>query len=247
MRPQDLAREQACFEILRRLPRAGVVLIGGYAVSAFGPTRFSVDLDLVTTPYGASAVRELLTREGFVHEGTWEGGGSFADRSERWSRGASGSSISVDLLIGGVSDRRSGATFSYRDLRSRAVPRRIHGQDPTSEAEALVVDREALISLKLAVGRLVDLRDVAMLASEASDEDAIMTLLRRAPMGIVRANIERLLAALETREFRDSLKGVYMLDDRAYERIVLGTRRVASQLLSRIQALNEGGKPMESR
>jgi len=74
-----------------------------------------------------------------------------------------------------------------------------------------------------------------------------MTLLRRAPMGIVRANIERLLAALETREFRDSLKGVYMLDDRAYERIVLGTRRVASQLLSRIQALNEGGKPMESR
>jgi|SRR3990170_126419 len=247
MRLQDRERERACFEVLRQLPREGVVLIGGYALSAFGMTRFSVDLDLVVPSSTAGEIRKILDREGFVLEKTWDGGGSYAGRSERWTRGASGTAISVDLLIGGVSDRTSGASHPYRELRARAIVRRILGQDPTSEAEVLVVDRETLVALKLGVGRLVDLRDVAVLAADPVDEDAIVALLRRVPEEVVRGNIERLLLALDTREFRDSLKGVYVLDDRAYARIASGARRLALSLLGRTQVGEGKGTPRESR
>lgn len=231
MRPLDRARERLGFEVLRELPRAGIVLIGGYAVSAYGPPRFSVDLDLVLREPTVPKVRTVLRRFRFRRVANWEGGAVFAGRAERWAQGVGPLPFSVDLLIGGVSDRVSGATHAYPEVRRGARRRRIRGMDPSSVAEATVPDREILIGLKLEVGRLVDLRDIAILSGEPLDLGRLGAFLRRASVEVLEAHTRRLLSALDAPSFRDSLKGVYMLDDRAFQRYVEGARKLGLSLM----------------
>lgn len=241
MRPLDRARERFCFDVLRELPRAGLVLIGGYAVSAYGPPRFSVDLDLVLRKSAVPKVQAVLRRFGFVRVGDWKGGEVFAGRAERWTRGTGPLPVSADLLIGGVSDRRSGATHAYAELRRGARRRRVRGMDASSVAEATVPDREILIGLKLEVGRLVDLRDIAILAGDPLDMGRLGAFLRAAPTDVLEEHTRTLLSVLDTRSFRDSLKGVYMLDDRAFQRYVDGARRLGLSLMRGFPGRREAG------
>lgn len=230
MRPLDRARESLCFDVLRRLPLAGVVLIGGYAVAAHGLPRFSIDLDLVLRAPSVPKVQAVLRTFGFVRVGTWEGGEGFAGGAERWTQGAGPLPVSADLLIGGVLDRVSGSMHSYAELRRGSRRRTIHGMGPTSVAEATVPDREILIGLKLEVGRSVDLRDIAILAGDPLDIDRLVSFLRRVPVQVLEEHTKELLSVLDTPGFQDSLKGVYLLDDRAFQRYAEGTRRLGLRL-----------------
>src|SRR6266566_8002879 len=85
-----LDRDRACVEILRGLTEVlgdrGVV-IGGYAVSAWGRVRFSVDLDVVIHKELADGCREFLSGRGLTRSKPWDGGGVFAGESERWELG----------------------------------------------------------------------------------------------------------------------------------------------------------------
>src|SRR2546425_191940 len=55
------ARESIIIKTLQRLPREDVVMIGGYAVNAYVPPRFSIDCDLVVL--GSSSKIESLLKE----------------------------------------------------------------------------------------------------------------------------------------------------------------------------------------
>lgn len=241
MRPPDRAREALCFDVLRGLPRAGIVLIGGYAVGAYGPPRFSVDLDLVLREPSVPRVREVLRRSGFLRVGNWKGGAVFAGGAERWTHGAGPLPVSADLLIGGVSDRVSGAAHSFAELRRASRRRTIRGMAASSVAEATVPDREILIGLKLEVGRLVDLRDVAILAGDRFDLRTIASFLRRTSVDVLEEHARTLLSVLDTPNFRNSLKGVYMLDDRAFRRYAEGARRLVLGLLQEFSTRRERG------
>ena len=232
MNSPNLAREHACFRVLRELGREEVILVGGYAVSAYGPPRFSVDLDLVLASPTVTPVRALLRDREFERVKEWKGLEAFGGRAERWQRGPRGATIAVDLLVDGVSDRVSGASWSFQDLRPRARRRTVRGLDPESVAEPIVADSEALIALKLAAGRRVDLRDVAVLSAGDVNRGAIAALAAPIPHAIVARRARALLAALETEAFRNSLKGVYALDDRAYARYRESARRLSLELLN---------------
>ena len=227
MRQKDLARERICFDVLRSVEGKEVVLIGGYAVSAYGPPRFSVDLDLVLKRSALVTVRDELLSRGFRKDAEWRGGDVFEGRSERWILGSGQLPISADILIGGISDRVSGAAHSYESLRKRSSPRTLRGLNPLSVARPLVPDREVLIALKLEVGRLIDLRDIAILAGERVDGGNVISFLSGASENLILEHARALLASIERKEFKDSLKGVYMLDDRAYQRYAAGARNLA--------------------
>ena len=197
MRRKDLAREHMCFDVLRAVEGKEVVLIGGYAVSAYGPPRFSVDLDLVLKPSALAAVRGELRSMGFKKDTEWRGGDVFEGRSECWTLGAGQLPISADILIGGISDRVSGATHSYESLRGRSSRRTVRGLDPLSVARPLVPDREVLIALKLEVGRLIDLRDIAILAGESVDGGNVVSFLSGAPENLILEHARALLASIE--------------------------------------------------
>jgi hypothetical protein len=55
-----LEREEGCFDILVSFQAEEAILIGGYAISAYGLSRFSVDLDLVTAEATADRLRAVL-------------------------------------------------------------------------------------------------------------------------------------------------------------------------------------------
>src|SRR3990170_3897237 len=140
MRREDLRREARSFRLLRQVGPLDAVLIGGYAVSAYSPPRFSVDLDLVLLSRTLPAVETLLRGEALRLKKAWPSGKRSAIRSQRWE---SAHGLSADLFIGGVSDRVSSSKHSFREVRTGAARRRVRGLAPDSEAEG-DVDVDAL-------------------------------------------------------------------------------------------------------
>ncbi len=230
MRPQDLERERAAFALLRSLDRQEAVLIGGYAVSAYGPPRFSLDLDLVAPAEAVPSIREVLRSAGLRRARTWEGGAAFGGRAERWTRGPEAVPLAVDLLVDAVSDRVSGASHAYAAIRRGARRRTVRGLDPSSEARPRVASAEVLAGLKLEAARLVDLRDFTVLAGTGIEPRSVAAFLRGVRKDLLVEHLDAVLAALERRDFEDSLKGVYMLDARAYRQLSDATRSLALRL-----------------
>ncbi|HLE45725.1 MAG TPA: nucleotidyl transferase AbiEii/AbiGii toxin family protein [Thermoplasmata archaeon] len=218
-------REGVCFRVLREIGEREAILIGGYALSAYGHPRFSIDIDLVVAAETTPSLREDLKRLGFSPDRAWDPRGPF--RFERWLLGR----VSADLLIDGVFDRRSRAAFPYPDLRRTAGRRTVQALASAESARPLVASREALLAMKLASGRFVDLRDVAILAQGPLDWDELEPLLARCPAAVLRANAALLASSLETPRFRDSFKGVFRLGERAYS----GYPESAGALCRRIQ------------
>src|SRR2546422_10978711 len=104
-------REQAAVGLLDRLPAdLRGVLIGGYAVSAYGPPRYSVDLDLVVAADTHEPLEGWLDAQGFGLEKRWKSRaeGSTATVS-RWRLGL----LVVDLLGGAVRDREAAADVGF--------------------------------------------------------------------------------------------------------------------------------------
>ena len=232
MRPQDLARERTCFEVLRSLAGRTFVLVGGFAISAYGFRRFSVDLDLVLPASEVDEVRTVLRPRGFVRDADRDGTGILRGRFERWIRRDGVLPVSVDMMVDGIADRVSGVVRSFQELRDRATIRRVAGIDSESWADAPVPDRETLLALKIQTGRPVDLRDVAVLAKGALDMEALWGLLSPCPPELLRDHLTRLRAALGTREFQDSVKGVFVLTEPTYREIVRTAEAFVAHLLA---------------
>jgi hypothetical protein len=111
-----------------------------------------------------------------------------------------------------------------------ASRRLVRGVNPAKTATPLVADREVLIALKVAAGRKVDLRDVAMLSRGVSDYGVVARLLERVPKALVQERIRSLSEALETVHFRDALKGSFVLDERRSVAYVDAAREFCSRL-----------------
>ena len=59
------ARESTIIKTLQKISREDVVLIGGYAVNAYVPPRFSIDCDIVVLS-GQSKIESSLKADGFM-------------------------------------------------------------------------------------------------------------------------------------------------------------------------------------
>ncbi len=223
MRIEDLTRERACFEAFAALPEVEAIVIGGYAISAHGPPRFSVDLDLVIQRSSLQPIRVVLQQQGFSQERRWIGG-VYGGDFERWVREPGPSKPSIDLMVDEVVDRRSGARFSYDMIRRYSSRRTVRGIDEKSKVEALVPDPEVLIGLKWAPGRKADQRDITILSDMPIDKEKLGVVLASCPRDAILKTARQILVAVETKEFRDSLKGTYVLNDRTYERYARNVR-----------------------
>jgi predicted nucleotidyltransferase len=143
-------------DLLRRLVDAGVrfVLVGGFAVNAWGVVRGTKDLDIVADPesdnldriatLAASVAGQVHTREAFL--------------SSRFSIAAllaSGERVEIETRLGSL-DVVQGlpGVPSYVELRSRSVGVEIMG------VEIAVCSLEDLRAMKRAAGRTRDLADL---------------------------------------------------------------------------------------
>ena len=236
MRPRrvdPVARERRGIELLRIMGHTRFVLIGGYAVSSYGLPRFSVDLDIVVRATDVEPIRALLRKEGLDKDRDLRGVVPSTISFEAWSDGL----IGVDLLIDEVVDRRSGAIFPIELVERGASNRLVSGRGASVNASVNVAAPETLLMLKLCAGRLVDLRDVAILSRLDLSPEKMKRLASAAPRDALLQTTERLERALLTREFKDSLKGEFMMKERRFEECVASTRRMCETIRGIVSAL----------
>jgi len=215
-----LKREKAIFDALNRLSaeKLTFVVVGGYGVSAYRH-RFSVDADIVVSHGDAGRFEDALERIGFRKTASRELENVYSSRFIRYEKEED--RISVDVLVGGLGVRQTGAAFSFDTLLKNSKPRKITGT--SGETTALVPGKETLIAMKIHSGRPTDLRDVVAL-STGTDPKLVKPFLLTGDRKRIKGNLERLNSILEDKGFIDSFKGVFM--EKKYDADIEAARRI---------------------
>ena len=127
-------RERIVLETLEKIPKQNAVLIGGYAVNAYVPPRFSIDCDLVILD-NAKAIEDTLKREGYTKE---EAGEVPYGNYIRYVRQKE--KVSFDLLVNSVLDRESGVVFEAELFRKNSRKRVTVGRANPVRIEMRIAD-----------------------------------------------------------------------------------------------------------
>jgi hypothetical protein len=141
---------------------------------------------------------------------------NYSGKFERYEKGL----ISVDLLINGVQSRQTGYSYPFSYIFKNSEIREVSGWEPSLKARIRVPHKEMLIALKVHSMRMADKRDIIMLCYEKPDVKTIFGHLKNCPRGKIIANIDELLKVIKDRNLKDSLKGVFSINDRIFGRSV---------------------------
>ncbi len=210
-------REAEILNTIERLAEFKFVLIGGYAVNTYVLPRFSVDCDIVTEGKAETTeISRVLQELGYSKE---EAPRSNTDLNfARYEKSLdNGYDVSVDLLIGEVTDRQTGASFSagwvfqnsrIRQLRSKTIAKRLRVR---------IIDLDALVVMKMISCRETDVRDVFMLAPQITNVSWVREEISSRCDIMGRYN--KLKDKILSKDFRNGLQGVYgLVDDVAFEK-----------------------------
>jgi hypothetical protein len=231
MKPDFSAREKVCFDVLKLLEKnESYVVIGGYAVSSYGFPRFSIDLDVIIPETSLSFFHQFLAQQGFT-KSKEKSDLAYSGTFERHEKGL----VSIDLLINTVQSRQTGYSYPFSYVDANSEVRQVSGWDPYHTARVKVASREMLIALKLHSLRDADKRDIIMLCFQMPDVPTLVKHLRNGPKNKLQEHLRELESVLENQHLKDSLKGVYSVDDRVFDRTVKNCRHVLEELISHLQ------------
>jgi hypothetical protein len=198
------ARESIIIKTLQRLPREDVVLIGGYAVNAYVPPRFSIDCDLVVL--GSSSKLESLLREnGFkkVAEGDVSYGGYVRYEMEKIK-------VSFDLVKSSVVDRETGIVFEDELFKKYSAERTTVGRSVPTRIRMRIADPELLFAMKFVSARKQDVRDIFMLAGGNMNWNLVSEILSaRCGHELMEKRIRAIRRDVQSTSFRYSLHGPF--------------------------------------
>ncbi len=204
-------REKEIFETLKHLQKYSFVVIGGYAVNVYALPRFSVDCDIVVKDQqDVDVIAEALMKIGYTK----------AKRSEIWYNSpfvryektlSNNFVVSMDVLIGEVIDRQSGATFSSAWAFENSSLKALRGRTFSEVLKVRVINIDSLMVMKICSCRNTDIRDVFMLIVHHENIAWIKEEVSN------RCNLqERALKMIEkvsSPQFKDGLQGVYGIID----------------------------------
>lgn len=167
-------REQAVVELLDQWPwDLGGVIIGGYSVAAYGPPRYSDDLDVVVPASALEPLMNWLADKKFEKERVPDDLiQNYTGKVGRWRRDG----ITLDILPGAVRDREAQIDIPESWISRDARISRLLLIDASTRKEIPIVRPEALWALKLQAGRLRDLGDLFAIQDEPVDLDEVNTL-----------------------------------------------------------------------
>ncbi len=199
----DEDRERLVLQLLEELPwEHGAILIGGYAIAAYGPARYSDDIDFVIPAASREAIESWFRSRGFDSP---RPGGRSSRQTFRDAIRLERESITVDLLIGGVRDREALVDIPERwiSLRSRRV--RLDLLTGRLSRAATVARPEALWALKLQAGREQDLTDLFAIHSEPVGSQEVLDLFSSLMQPTLRTKLNLVLARVQSDKlYRDS-------------------------------------------
>jgi len=202
-----IRRENTIFGILNKFieNKLNFVVVGDYGVSAF-KHRFSVDVDLVIKKQALHKFEEILKNNKFEKIISKKLDNIYSSEFVRYTKKQE-LPVSIDLLIGGVASRKTGAVFSFELIAKYSKKRKIIGIE--KEVTPKVASREMLIITKLHSGRLTDFRDVAALCKNCNHE-LIKKIIYRGNIRVLTEHIKIFMGLLSNNGFIDSFKGVFV-------------------------------------
>jgi hypothetical protein len=207
------AREGAVLETLNRLSKDNIVLIGGYAVNAYVPPRFSIDCDLVVLG-SSDTIEAELKQDGFKK--AEEGDASYGNyvRYEIQER-----KVSFDLLVNSVVDRDTGVAFEGELFKEHSAERTTVGRSVPTRIKMRIVDPELLFAMKFVSGRKQDTRDIFMLAGAALEWNVVSEIIfGKCNRDLIKEKIRSAMAVVNSKSYRDSLQGPYgKMPDKRFE------------------------------
>lgn len=204
-----IERENEIFGILDSFNKSGLnyVLIGGYAVSAY-MHRFSVDADICIENKDLDSFQSILKSKHFVlakrkilediYKGQFE---SYIKKVKL--------PVTIDLMIGSVVSRQTNASISFSQLYNNSVTAEITGIE--KEVSARIPKKELLISAKIHSARLTDARDIVALCHNI-DFELVTKFASIGNAKEVHNNLNRLLIAFKSDNFKDAFKGVFSIE-----------------------------------
>lgn len=132
-------------------------MIGGYAVAAYGPPRYSEDLDFVVPDAALPSIHDWLEAEKFASTAIpKEFQQNYGGRTERWIK----ADVTIDLLPGHVRDREAQVDLPEPWISVNPKIGRLVLLEGRTQKDVPVVRTEALWALKLQAGRLQDIADL---------------------------------------------------------------------------------------
>ena len=198
------ARERAVLALLDEWPwDTGGVLIGGYAISAYGPPRYSVDVDVVIPAASASGIRSWLRKIGFGLTATAvPNPQNYEGRVERFLSNA----VTLDLLSGAVRDREAMVEIPERWISKRCRRMVLETLSGKTSHPIPIARPEALWALKIQSGRDLDLTDLLVISDQPTDFGEVRQLFEQLATDSLSRKLRSVLSKLgERRLFEDSL------------------------------------------
>jgi hypothetical protein len=199
-------REQIVLETLAKLPAKDFVLIGGYAVNAYVPPRFSYDCDLVVLSR-MDSIEELLLKNRFVRKEGGEAPYGVATYLRYWREEEN---VGFDLLQGSVLDNETGVLFESALLEKYSAERVTNGRMDVRMVRLRVVDPELLFAMKFVPARRADVRDMFMLSGKRLDWDLVTEFVtNKCTTNNLETNMGRIKSIIEAEGYRDSLQAAF--------------------------------------
>lgn len=221
------SREALILQTLMELPK-DVVLIGGYAVNAYVPPRFSIDCDLVVFE-GVAEIKKTLVKNGF--EETEKGDVPYGEYF-RFARKKE--KVSFDLLLNSVFDRVSGIVFEGSLFKKYSKERVTVGRANPIRIKIRIADAELLFAMKFVSARRQDIRDVFMLSGTELNWNLIRDIIKeKCSEKLLRERVKMIKAKVANESYRDSLHGAFgKIPDKTFDRCISNIVRFLNGLAS---------------
>lgn len=200
-------REAEIIRILRALGRVpdSFVVIGGYAVSALGPHRFSVDCDLASDRTHLPEAEKVLLGEAYTRKDRRLPKGILV---REYTRKIGRDIASVEIYVDRVVSRTTHGTWSYRFIRENSVESLVLGV--TDSTPSRVVERNLLVAMKLHASRSQDLGDIAVL-SEGVDWERVAACAACGLKDKFTEQLDRALEEVSSSKFSSDLKSTFAM------------------------------------
>ena len=223
-------REKRMFYFFKLIPKEKkYVIIGGYAVSSFGFPRFSVDLDITIPENELPFFQKLISDKGYEFKIGKEDL-IYSGKFERYTKDL----VSIDLLINGVQSRQTGFRYPFQYIFKNSQIRETSSWDQTNKVRVRIAKKEMLIALKIHSMRMADTRDIIMLCYEKPDVQIIFNHLKNSPKEKIIEQINELLTVLNNKKLKDSLKGVYSINDKLYKRAIENCKQIMTDVKNQL-------------
>jgi len=197
------SREALILQVLRKLS-GDFILIGGYAVNAYVPPRFSIDCDLVVFE-GVEGMKEILGKNGF--EETEKGDVPYGEYIRFMHKKEK---VSFDLLVNSVLDRDSGVVFEGSLFKKYSRERVTVGRANPIRIKMRIADPELLFVMKFVSARRQDIRDIFMLSGTELNWNLIKEIIKKkCNEELMKERVRLIKAKVTSKDYRDSLHGAF--------------------------------------